>query len=66
MALGLPEGERADLAASLIESLDRPFDADARDAWAEEIRRRVAELDSGAINAIPWDDARQVIANRRG
>ena len=65
-ALLLPDKERADLAASLILSLDQPFDADARDAWAEEVRRRVADLDSGAVKPIPWDEARQIIAGRRG
>ena len=66
IALRLPDRERADLAASLIESLDQPFDADARDAWAEEVRRRVAEIDSGAVQAVPWDKARQIIAGRLG
>jgi len=66
IALQLPDQERADLAASLIESLDQPFDLDARDAWAAEIRQRVADLDSGAVKAIPWDEARQVIAGRLG
>ena len=61
-ALQLPDKERADLAASLIESLDRPFDPDVQAAWAEEIHRRIADLDSGAVKAIPWDEARQMIA----
>lgn len=61
-ALRLPESDRADLAASLIESLDQPFDADAQDAWAEEIHRRVAELDSGSVKTIPWDEACRIIA----
>ena len=65
-ALQLPDKERADLAASLIESLDRPFDSDVQAAWAEEIRRRIADLDSGAVKAIPWDEARQAIAGGTG
>jgi putative addiction module component (TIGR02574 family) len=60
--LRLPDKDRADLAVSLIESLDQPFDIDARDAWAEEIRRRIAELDSGAVKTVAWDEARQIIA----
>lgn len=63
-ALQLPERDRADLAASLLESLDQPFDADARSAWAEEIGRRLAELDNGSVTPIPWDEARRVIAGR--
>ena len=62
--LRLPDRDRADLAASLIESLDRPFDSDAQTAWAEEVCRRLAELDSGTVRPVPWDEARQVIAGR--
>ena len=65
-ALRLPENDRADLAASLIESLDQPFDPDAQTAWAEEVRRRLADLDSGAVKAISWDEARQAIGGRVG
>ncbi|MCD4726550.1 MAG: addiction module protein [Pirellulales bacterium] len=65
-ALSLPEGDRADLAASLIESLERPFDSDAQNAWAEEVRRRLAELDSGLVKPVPWEEARQAIAGRVG
>jgi putative addiction module component (TIGR02574 family) len=61
-ALQLPDQDRADLAASLLESLDQPFDADAPEAWAEEISRRLADLDNGSVRPIPWDEARQDIA----
>jgi putative addiction module component (TIGR02574 family) len=65
-ALRLPETDRADLAVSLIESLDQPFDSDAQTVWAEEVRRRVAELDTGVVKAVPWDEARQTIAGQVG
>jgi putative addiction module component (TIGR02574 family) len=61
-ALQLSESERADLASSLIESLDQPFDSDAREAWAAEIQRRLEELDSGVVKPIPWEEARKMIA----
>ncbi|MBL8380701.1 MAG: addiction module protein [Burkholderiales bacterium] len=60
-ALRLPEGARAALAASLIDSLDATVDADAEAQWAAEIRRRIAALDAGAPTT-PWDEARKVIA----
>jgi putative addiction module component (TIGR02574 family) len=63
-ALQLPDKDRADLAASLIESLDRSFDSDTQAIWAEEVSRRLAELDSGTVRAVPWDEARQIIAGR--
>lgn len=63
-ALQLPERDRADLAASLLASIDRSFDSDTQTAWAEEIDRRLAELGNGTVNPIPWKEARQVIASR--
>jgi putative addiction module component (TIGR02574 family) len=63
-ALRLPDQDRAQLAASLLESLDRPFDADAQAAWATEVHRRLAELDTGTVKPVPWDEARFVIAGR--
>jgi putative addiction module component (TIGR02574 family) len=61
-ALRLPDKDRAELAASLIESLDQPFDPDAQAAWAEEIERRISDLDNGSVRAVPWEDARRIIA----
>jgi putative addiction module component (TIGR02574 family) len=63
-ALQLPEQDRADLAASLIGSLDQSFDADAQTAWAEEVGRRLTDLDSGSVKTVPWAQAREVIAGR--
>ena len=65
-ALRLPDNDRANLAASLIESLDRPFDSDVQTAWAAEIQRRITDLDSGAVRPIPWDKARHMIADGTG
>src|SRR4029079_1138768 len=53
-ALALPTEARAALAGSLLESLDTEVDEDAEAAWATEVNRRVAELDSGAVKTIPW------------
>lgn len=63
-ALTLPDGERAELAASLIASLDRQVDEDARAAWDAEIARRLAGLDSGSVTPIPWAEARRMIAGQ--
>ena len=46
-ALKLPVEARAALAGSLIESLDETIDEDVEAAWAEEIGRRIRDLDSG-------------------
>lgn len=64
-ALSLPESDRADLAAQLIDSLDPGSDPDAEAAWAEEIKRRIDEIDSGTVKPIPWDEARPKMFRRR-
>jgi putative addiction module component (TIGR02574 family) len=60
-ALKLPDSERAELAAWLIESLDAEVDQDVDAAWDTEIRRRIDELDSGSVTAVPWPEARRMI-----
>jgi len=51
-ALSLPEAERAELAHSLVASLDGPADADAERAWEAEILRRLSDIDSGTAPLI--------------
>jgi putative addiction module component (TIGR02574 family) len=56
--LSLPHGQRAELARALLLSLDSATYEDSgvvEKAWAEEVERRVAELRSGAVQAIPGD-----------
>lgn len=60
-ALSLPEKERAELAALLIESLEPGCEVDAAPAWEAEILRRVQDLDSGAVQPVPWSEARRRI-----
>jgi len=63
-ALALPTEARAALAESLLESLDTEVDEDAEAAWASEINRRVAELETGVLRPIPWADVRRRLAQR--
>jgi putative addiction module component (TIGR02574 family) len=65
-ALSLPTAARAALAAELIASLDEQVDPDAETAWSAEIRRRLDEIDSGAVRPIPWSDARRRILAAAG
>jgi putative addiction module component (TIGR02574 family) len=60
-ALGLPAEARAALAARLIDSLDETVDPDAENLWAEEISRRLKEIDEGRVQAIPWSEVRASI-----
>ncbi|HWN71982.1 MAG TPA: addiction module protein [Haliangium sp.] len=61
--LRLPDEARAALAADLIRSLDEAADVadDVEAAWAEEIQRRLAEVDAGLVTPVPWPEARQRI-----
>ncbi len=60
-ALQLPDNDRAELAAWLIESLDATVDEETESAWDQEIKKRLDELDRGDVAAIPWTDARRMI-----
>lgn len=60
-ALKLPSEARAALAGSLIDSLDEIVDEDAEAVWTTELSRRLRELDSGAVRAVPWAEARRRI-----
>lgn len=55
-AAQLPEPERAELALSLIESLDGPADEGVEEAWAQEIERRMGEIERGEAKLIPADE----------
>ena len=65
-ALALSAEERAELAGSLLESLDGAHDDPeaVEAAWNEEIARRIADLDSGKAKTIPWEDARHWISSK--
>ena len=62
-ALKLTLGERAALAQRLLASLDE--DAQIEDAWAAEIERRIAEVESGAVQVIPIACVRHTMSSER-
>jgi hypothetical protein len=47
-ALRLDVDARAELAAEILASLDGPADPDAEAAWATEIQRRVAAIETSS------------------
>jgi len=57
-ALELEQSDRAELAKLLVDSLDPSVEEGVEEAWMEEVARRAAELDSGAVQTIPWDTVR--------
>jgi putative addiction module component (TIGR02574 family) len=61
-ALTLPESERAELIGALLDSLDREVEEGVEEAWRMEIDRRARELESGAVQSIPWDVVKERLA----
>ena len=59
-ALKLPPSERSHLVERLLVSLDA--DAELEEEWSREADKREAELDSGAVQAVPGE---QVMARLR-
>jgi putative addiction module component (TIGR02574 family) len=58
-ALKLRDEEQLQLVSALAAAIEerglQPFD----DAWLEEIRRRSAEYDAGAVQPIPWSEVKE-------
>jgi len=59
----LSVSERADLAGSLIESLEDLKDQSVEAAWDEEVARRMSDIDSGKTKPISLEDARRRLAS---
>lgn len=57
-AMRLDPQERAALTGLLIESLEPESEQGVEQAWVAEIERRMAEVDSGAVQTIPWEELR--------
>jgi putative addiction module component (TIGR02574 family) len=51
----LPDHERAELAGMLLDTLDGERDPAVEAAWAEEVERRVRQVDAGEVQMIPWE-----------
>jgi putative addiction module component (TIGR02574 family) len=68
-ALTLPETDRAQIAASLIHSLDSELSSDPSEdvdaAWAAEIQRRIESIDNGEVKLIAWDQVMREMSERR-
>jgi hypothetical protein len=56
-ALALPSEARALLADRLVESLDPAEDANIRQLWVSEARRRRDEVRKGQVRTIPGEEA---------
>ena len=58
-ALLLDQQGRAELIGALIESPDSEVEEGVEEAWRIEIERRARNLESGAVQSIPWEVVRE-------
>ncbi len=63
-AMRLGPEERATLMRLLVDTLDAESEEGAEDAWRVEVERRIAELDSGAVETVPWEELRARLYQR--
>jgi putative addiction module component (TIGR02574 family) len=63
-AMRLEPAERALLMRLLIDTLDGESDEGAEHAWHAEVERRIAELDSGVVEAVSWEELRARLYER--
>ena len=58
-ALALPDEDRAELAGTLIASLDTTVEDNVEAAWQQEITRRAADLQFGKLKTTSWNDVQE-------
>lgn len=63
-ALGLPPDDRIEIADALMLSVDPALGADLDPAWADEIKRRLDEIDSGQAKMIPAEEVMRAMRDR--
>ena len=65
----LSAGEREDLAERLVESLTHNIPADVEARQVSEVKRRIAEIDSGKVSVVSGEEAmrqiRHLVASTR-
>ncbi len=56
--------ERATLMRLLIDTLDAESEEGSEDAWRVDVEQRIAELDAGAVETVPWEELRARLYQR--
>ena len=62
----LPEQDRLRLIEKLWDSVDSAAETPFTDEWTNEIERRVAEFENGAVKTVPWLQIRDEALARVG
>ena len=65
-ALNLPDDERVELIEALIVSLQTDDRPPLSDSWRAIIKRRSAELRSGAVSSVPWSEVKRLAREKAG
>jgi len=58
-ALALSVEDQEALAETLISNLSGKVDEKVVAAWDDEVKKRIADLDSGKAKTIPWEEVRR-------
>ena len=58
-ALTLPENDRVQLIDALIDSVSPEGPPLLDETWLSEIERRSAEVDTGLVRPVPWEDVKK-------
>jgi putative addiction module component (TIGR02574 family) len=64
-ALALPPGARAMLAEHLLDSLNGEDQKRVDALWADEIERRIRDVDEGKVTPVPGDQVMDRLRSRR-
>jgi len=62
-AMALPPEARAELTARLVESLAQDVSPEITSAQLTEVRRRIAQVESGEVELVPGDEALARVRN---
>lgn len=64
--LALPDEDRLEVTEALIASLQPSDQPPLDDSWLEVVRRRSAELRSGQVVGIPWEEVKRRAREKTG
>jgi putative addiction module component (TIGR02574 family) len=64
--LALPDEDRLELAEALMASFQPSDRSPLDESWGEVIRRRSAELRSGQVVGVPWEEVKRRARERAG
>lgn len=65
-AMALPPNARAELTERLVESLAQDVAPEITSAQLAEVRRRIAQVESGEVELVPGDEALARVRNLLG